>query len=97
MAASSERAVDVEEAVCSLIAEMTGESGSASLLAATLDSLTLIAIVTRIEAAFAIAFESDEVVALLGAQDASALARLVARKVAAKSANLDEPAGNDGC
>ena len=81
-----------------LVAETTGiEPAAGPLLDAALDSLTLIGLVTRIEAAFAIAFDSEEVVALLGAADSSALARLVARKLEAQSANLDEPAGNSGC
>ena len=97
MDAAHDRPADVEERVRTLIAEMTGGSGGAGPLRdAALDSLTLIAIVTRIEAAFAISFDSDEVVVLLGAGDSNALARLVARKLAAKSANLDEPAGNRG-
>jgi acyl carrier protein len=98
METSGDGAADVEEHVRKLIAETTGASCVAGpLFDAPLDSLTLIAIVTRIEAAFCVSFDSDEIVALLGAADASALARLVARKAAAKSANLDEPAGNGGC
>jgi acyl carrier protein len=67
------------------------------LLGAPLDSLTLIAIVTRLEAAFAIELDSDEIVALLGARDVGELATLVARKVATQHTNLDESTGNGSC
>jgi acyl carrier protein len=98
MDAADDRPADVEQRVRTLIAEMTGVScAGGALRDAALDSLTLIAIVTRIEAAFAISFGSDEIVALLGAADPEALARLVARRLAAKSTNLGEPAGNGDC
>jgi hypothetical protein len=87
----------IEERVRRVIIETAGWLDSGPLLGASLDSLTLIAIVTRLEAAFAIAFDSDETAALLGARDSSELAALVARKVAAQHANLDELARNDGC
>jgi acyl carrier protein len=96
--ATSSGAADavIEERVRGLIAEMAGFSSAAgSLQDASLDSLTLIAIVTRIEAAFAIEFDSDEVVALIKAHNPRAVAALVARKVA--QANLNEPAGNRSC
>jgi hypothetical protein len=74
----------VEERVRRLILETAGwVSGTGPLLGAPLDSLTLIAIVTRLEAAFAIELDSDEIVALLGAHDPREVAALVARKVAA--------------
>lgn len=98
MGSSHAGAADIEEQVRKLIAETTGAScGGGALLDAALDSLTLIAIVTRIEAAFGVSFDSDEIVALLGAADPNAVAQLVARKVGARTENLDEPAGNDGC
>jgi acyl carrier protein len=88
----------VESRVRDIIAETAGwTSAPAPLLDAPLDSLTLLAIVTRIEVAFAVAFESDEIVALLGANAFGELARLTARKVAEQSANLDEPPGNGSC
>lgn len=97
MDAAHDRPADLEERVRTLIAEMTGMScGAGPLRDAALDSLTLIAVVSKIEAVFAISFDSDEIVALLGAGDSNALARLLARKLAAKSTNLDQPAGNGG-
>jgi hypothetical protein len=88
----------IEERVRRLVLETAGWVAAAGpLLGAPLDSLTLIGIVTRLEATFAIELDSDEIVALLGARDTSELAALVARKLAAQRANLDEPAGNDGC
>lgn len=97
-ASSAVATATLEERVRRLVAETAGwDSTTAQLFDASLDSLTLIAIVTRIEAAFAISFDSDEVVALLAAQDSRELARLVARKVAERHANLDETAGNGSC
>lgn len=82
-----------------LVVETAGwVAATGPLLGAPLDSLTLIAIVTRLEAAFAIELDSDEIVAMLSARDCSELAALVARKVAAaQHANLDESAGNGSC
>ena len=86
----------VEGRVRRIIAETAGwGSTGGSLRDPSLDSLTLIAIVTRIEAVFAIAFNSDEIVALLGARDARELAVLVMRKVA--QTNLAEATGNGSC
>ena len=88
----------VEERVRRLVIETAGLDGTtAPLLGAPLDSLTLLAIVTRLEAAFAITLESDEIATLLGARDSSELAALVARKVAERHANLDESTGNGSC
>lgn len=88
----------VEERVRRLVMETAGSTATTEpLLGAHLDSLTLIAIVTRIEAAFAVAFESDEIVGLLGARDSRELAKLVAHKVAERHANLHESTGNDSC
>jgi hypothetical protein len=95
---SSAASESVEERVRRLVDETAGWTAQAGpLLGAPLDSLTLIAIVTRIEAAFAIAFESDDVVALLGARDSSELVALVVRKLAERNENLDEATGNDAC
>jgi len=87
----------IEVRVRAIIAEMTGSGLCTPLGAGTLDSLTVVAIVARIEAAFAVSFETDETIALLGAGTESELARLIARKVAAQSENLDETAGNKRC
>lgn len=93
---SRERATDLEARLRKLMAETTGVEEGA-WLDGGLDSLTLLALVARIEAAFAVSFASDEILALLGAPDSGALARLVARKIGAHNENLDEPAGNCGC
>jgi len=87
----------IEVRVRAIIAEMTGSGLCTALAAGTLDSLTVVAIVARIEAAFAVSFETDETIALLEAGTESELARLIARKVPAQSENLDETAGNNGC
>ena len=79
-----------------LVAELTGAAPAASLRDAPLDSLTLFAIVTRIEAAFAVSFDGDEIVALLGARAPAELSALIEAKVA-EHANLDETTGNESC
>jgi acyl carrier protein len=88
----------VESRVREIVSETIGvASAGAPLRDAPLDSLTLMAIVTRIEVAFEVAFEGDEIVALLGTNDFAALARLTAAKVGERLANLDEPPGNESC
>jgi acyl carrier protein len=88
----------IEERVRRLILETAGWlETTGPLLGAALDSLTLIAIVTRLEAAFAIELDSDEIMALLGACDSGEVAAVVARKIAAQHANLDELPGNESC
>lgn len=88
----------VEPRVREIIAQTTGSpAGGAPLLGAPFDSLTLLAIVTRIEAAFDIALDIDETAALLGARTVTELAALITRKVAERRANLDETAGNESC
>jgi acyl carrier protein len=88
----------VEERVRRLVVETTGGVATTGpLLGAALDSLTLIAIVTRLEAAFAIELDSDEIVVLLGSRDWHDLAALVARKLAERHANLARSTGNRGC
>jgi acyl carrier protein len=73
----------IEERVRRLVIETAGGVATTGpLLGAPLDSLTVVAIVTRLEAAFAIELDSDEIAALLGARDWSDLAALVARKLA---------------
>lgn len=94
----SAAAQSVEERVRRLVMETLGSTATAEpLLGAPLDSLTLIAIVTRIEAAFGIAFESDEIVTLLGARDTAAIAELVVRKLDGRHEYLDESTRNDSC
>ena len=72
----------IESRLREIIGETAGVASAGASLDAPLDSLTLLTIVTRIEVAFDVAFEGDEIVALLGANDCAALARLTARKVA---------------
>jgi hypothetical protein len=52
-----------------------------ALLDANLDSLTLIAVVTRVEIACGVAFEGDEVVAIIGARDLGEICELILRKI----------------
>jgi len=88
----------IESRVRAIICETTGSPFAAPLVDTTaLDSLTLVAIVARIEAVFAVSFDTDETIALLGARGSSELARLIARKIDAQRQNLDETAGNNGC
>jgi acyl carrier protein len=87
----------LEARVAAVVAETTGAALAGPLAGSALDSLTLVAIVARIEAVFGVAFETDETVALLTARSAGEVARLIARKVAAQAQNLDAIAGNDGC
>jgi acyl carrier protein len=98
---SSADASSVESRVLDIVAEMSGLDRVEILAAwrpldAPLDSLTSIAVVTRIEAAFGIVAD-DEVFALLAAHDFGGLGRLVARIVAAQRTKLGETAGNESC
>jgi acyl carrier protein len=56
---------------------------STPLLDAQMDSLTLVAIVTRTEAAYGAAFDADELAEILRARSVGELAVIVARKVGA--------------
>lgn len=80
---------DAEARVLDIVAEMTGieraDVSRSSALAAALDSLTLAAVVARIEAAFGIVLSGEETLALLTARDLSELCRLVARKIGRES------------
>lgn len=91
----------VESRVLDIVAETSGfDRGEVSLstpLAAALDSLTLTAVVARVEAAFAIALAASETLELLGARDVGELCRLIARRVERSRANLDEKTGNESC
>lgn len=77
--------IEVERRVLDLVAETSGvERASLSLgmpLSAALDSLTLAAVVARIEAAFELGFSSEEASNLLGARDLGELCRIVAARV----------------
>jgi hypothetical protein len=96
--ASPPDGASVDARVREIIAETAGwVSPGGPPLDAPLDSLTLMAIVTHIEVAFAVSFDSGEVAALLGANDFGELAGLTARKVAERRANLDETPGNESC
>ncbi len=99
--ASDGAGLRVEAAVLDVIAEMTGLERDdlqepSQALDAQVDSLTAIAIVTRIEAAFEIAVE-DSAFELLVACRFAELARLVARSVVAQRAKLDETERNGSC
>jgi acyl carrier protein len=87
----------IELRVRGIIIETTGSPFAAPLVDTTLDSLTLVAVVARIEAVFAVSFDTDETITLLGARSSNELARLIARKIAEGAKNLDEPAKNNGC
>jgi acyl carrier protein len=56
---------------------------STRLLDANMDSLTLVAIVTRIETAYGTTFDTDEIAELLHAYTVGELVAIVARKVRA--------------
>ena len=56
---------------------------STPLLDAQMDSLTLVAIVARVEAAYGAAFDPDELAEILRARSVGELAVIVARKVLA--------------
>jgi acyl carrier protein len=55
------------------------------LLDINIDSLTLIAVVTRIEVACGIGFDSDEIAALVGVRDLRELCERVRRKIAERA------------
>lgn len=93
--------LNVEATVLDVIADMTGlELGDlqepSQFLDARVDSLTAIAIVTRIEAAFEIAVE-ESAFELLVTRRFAELARLVARSVVDQRAKLDEIERNGSC
>jgi acyl carrier protein len=101
LAHSSYDASSVEARVLDIIAEMSGLErvailAASRLLDSPLDSLTSIAVVTRIEVAFGIVAD-DEVFALLAARDFGGLGRLVGRIVAEQRTKLGETAGNESC
>jgi acyl carrier protein len=74
--------MSVEKRVLELVAETCGlecsELSPASPLSEALDSLTLVAVVVRIEALFAVVLAGDE---LFSARDVGELVRLIARKI----------------
>jgi acyl carrier protein len=91
----------VEARVLDIVSEMSGLDrvaivAASRLLDSPLDSLTSIAVVTRIEAAFGIVAD-DQVFVLLAARDFDALGRWVGRIVAEQRTKLGEAAGNEGC
>jgi hypothetical protein len=82
-------AAALEALVLSAVATTAGAEPGAlgpgtPLLAAGLDSLTLLAAFTRIELALDIAFEADELLELVQAADVRELCRLVGRKLEAQ-------------
>jgi acyl carrier protein len=91
----------IETRVLDLIAETCGvlrsELSPATPLSEALDSLSLVAVLTRIEAAFDIVLEGAETIELFGARDVAELGRLIARKVQESRANLVEEPRNGSC
>ena len=92
----------VEARVLDLVAETSGwsraELATASpALDAPLDSLTAIAVITRIEAAFGIELTGDDAVTRLAARDFAGLSRLVLGAIAEQRANPAEMTGNERC
>jgi acyl carrier protein len=91
----------IETRVLELIAETCGlecgELSPATPLPEALDSLTLVAVVARVEAVFAVLLEGDETGELLAARDVGELGRLIARKVELARANLRKHIRNEGC
>jgi acyl carrier protein len=87
----------VLDLICETCGLLAGELSPATPLSEALDSLTLVAVVTRIETAFDIVLEGDETVELLGARDVAELAELIARRVKHARAKLVEDTRNEGC
>ncbi len=98
---ASEEPRRIEARVLELIAETCGldraELSAATPLAEALDSLTLVAVVARIEAVFDVLLGSDETSELLSARDVGELGRLLARMVVLAHANLREKTRNQSC
>lgn len=80
-----EKPAPIQIRVLDLIAETRGlargELALTTPLAEALDSLTLVAVIARIEAAFDIVLGGDETIELFAARDVGELARLVVRKI----------------
>jgi acyl carrier protein len=80
-----EKPAPIEARVLELIAETCGlvrcELALTTPLAEALDSLTLVAVVARLEAAFGIELGGEETIELLAARDVGELGRLLARKL----------------
>lgn len=86
---STERAHDIAELVFEAVAEAGGlERGALTartpLLEANVDSLTLIAIIARLELVLEVRFGEEESAALIEARDLRELCAIVALKVCAK-------------
>jgi acyl carrier protein len=99
--AASGKPESVETRVLELIAETCGlkcgELPPETPVPAVLDSLTLVAVVTRIEAVFDVVLEGDETSELIAARDVGELGRLIARKLEHARANLREQTRNESC
>lgn len=91
----------LEARVLELVAETAGvapdEICAGAPLAATLDSLTLAAVVARAEAALGFELGGGERVAVLSARDIGELCRLIAVAAAHSLANLPKEPRNAGC
>jgi acyl carrier protein len=99
---SAAAAAAVEARVLDIVAETSGwdrvaVEAASRLLDAPLDSLTSIAVITRIEAAFGVELAGDEALALLATRDFCGLARRVAGAMAQQPANLGEITGKESC
>jgi acyl carrier protein len=99
--AASGESASVETRVLALIAETSGlldsELSPATPLSEALDSLTLVAVLARVEAAFDIVLESEETIELFAARDVAELGRLIAGKVQRSRANLRKDTRNGSC
>jgi acyl carrier protein len=98
---SAEPVQGIEARVLDIIAEMSGlergDIGNCPRLAgAPLDSLTAIAIVTRIEAAFGIVADTS-LFDLLIASNFGQLGRSIAQLLEEQRAKFGEAAGNESC
>lgn len=87
---ATERARDIAERVFEAVAEAGGLERAAltagtPLLEANVDSLTLIAIIARLELVLEVRFDDDESAALIEARDLHELCAVVVHKVGAKS------------
>ncbi len=82
---SCDEAAPLEARVLELIAEtcalVRGELALTTPLAEALDSLTLVAVVARVEAAFDLVLGGDETLELFAARDVGELGRLLTRKI----------------
>lgn len=70
--------------------EATSVTGESRLLELNIDSLTLVSVLTQVEAVHGIELRTEETLELLESADVRALARTLARLIASRR-SLDEP------